>query len=234
MNTRSTLRPGRAAFTLLELLAVMTIIAILMAILIPTSRMVLIASQKQKAAGVCKNIVAAVTAYQADYSKYPTVDSNEPAPDPASNEDTVVGDSKLIPNAHVVAHNNALFDTLRAINHETNPKNIVFFSDLTVHNPDLPKGGFLDKPGQSSNYADQKGCLFDPWGSEYFVVMDTNYDNQINVTRIYQDFAFPDSAPRIGVGAFSLGLDQRVGSASLPPNIFEAGTNKSDDVLSWQ
>ncbi len=180
--------------------------------------------------------MAAIVAYQTEYAKYPTVDPDGTVspPSPESNEDTIVGDKDLIPNANIHFDNSVLFNTLRGIDKSTNSRQIVFYEDRTVTNPDLPKGGFLDKPSAAGSLSSKKGCLFDPWGSEYFIVLDTNYDNQINIGAVYQDFSFPADAPRVGVGAFSLGPDRQVGSKDLPPNTFQSGTNISDDLVSWK
>jgi prepilin-type N-terminal cleavage/methylation domain-containing protein len=235
MNTRTSPRTNLLGFTLIELLTVMALIAILMAMLFPLIGKSIILANKSAAKNTANNIVNAVLAYQTEYSKLPSISSATPANPSDPNADTIVGDSSLLPNANIQADNSALFNTLRGINFETNPRKVSYFSDRTVSNPDLPKSGFLDNP-KSGPLGAQKGCLFDPWGSEYFVVMDTNYDGQINVAGVYQDFAFPEAAPRVTVGAFSLGPDRLPGSPEqgLPPNTYQSGKNTSDAVLSWR
>ncbi len=222
------------AFTLLELLTVIAIIAILMALLIPGSEAAREQMRRTEARTAMQQIVAATNAYATEYGKLPTVAVDKSSPE----TDTIVGDTTLVPS--VIYNNNTIFNTLRAIpnapntDNQLNPRRISYYPDArAVLNPALPKSGFQDNPTDSSSTT--KGCLFDPWGSQYFIVLDTNYDNQIDVTSIYGDFSMPDHAPRYTVGAFSLGRDRQVGSPSLGiTGVYRSGQNVSDDVLSWQ
>jgi prepilin-type N-terminal cleavage/methylation domain-containing protein len=239
MNNRISPIRTSAAFTLIELLAVMAIIAILMAILLPTIQKSKIIAQQRAAKTTAMEIVAAVAAYQSEYGKLPSINpgmASQGQSDPTA--DTIVGDQALLPNAKVQADNSALFNTLRAISpsaDQTNPRHIVYFEAPVAANPEHPKGGFLDNP-QSGPLSSKKGCLFDPWGTEFFVVMDTNYDGQINLAGTYKDFAFPELAPRVTTGVFSLGVDLQPGSPAqgLPANTYQSGTSVSDDVISWR
>jgi hypothetical protein len=72
-----------------------------------------------------------------------------------------------------------------------------------------------------------KGQYFDPWGNNYVIRMDANYNNQ--VTNPYSANAGAANL-QIGVIALSLGLDQAGGVGSSDKN---AGT-AADDVISWQ
>jgi hypothetical protein len=60
--------------------------------------------------------------------------------------------------------------------------------------------------------------------------MDTNGDGVIDVSKQYGDFGGANM-PRVGVGAFSLGKDGRLGKNGN--NLFRNGTDKSDDIVSW-
>ena len=61
----------RQAFTLVELLVVISIIAILAALLLPVLGSVKIKAQKKKAEVDAGGIVTAISSYEADYSKFP-------------------------------------------------------------------------------------------------------------------------------------------------------------------
>ena len=107
--------------------------------------------------------------------------------------------------------NSALFNTLRAIpeglnlNHKYNPRRVTFFEGKAVSNPEAtqPRAGFVEKGDPT-----KKGCFFDPWGLQYNVILDSNYDNQIDVKDFYSDVS-DDESPRTGVVAFSLGKDNK-------------------------
>jgi prepilin-type N-terminal cleavage/methylation domain-containing protein len=246
MNIQTFRRTAASAFTLIELLTVIAIIAILMALLFPA-----IASVKENAKRVQaktdeQQIVTAVKAYYTEYAKYPVLTTNASSSstqDPTA--DTFVGDPKIVTGVEIQYDNNALFNTLRDLTgdpngptHLTNPRHVVYFEGKAVTNPAAPKSGFLDNvTGTSGGGANstKQGCYFDPWGFEYTVVMDTNYDNQINVSKVYTDFSpHPANSPNTGVGAFSVGKDGQVGSpAQGLKNMYKQGTKTSDDVVSW-
>jgi hypothetical protein len=64
-------------------------------------------------------------------------------------------------NADFSPANGALLDVLRGLNPQENPRGIVFF--------ETPADRF------------RGSALVDPWGRPYRIVLDTNYDNQINL-----------------------------------------------------
>ena len=219
----------------------MSIIAILMALVLSMLPSTTNTAKKLQAKQTETAIVAAIVAYQTDNAKLPSLDPDQLLTQADPDADTIVGDAAAAPSADIHYHNSALFNTLRALNaapnlaDRTNPRHIVYFDDRAVNNPDFPKNGFLDVLGASGRSAEQKGCLFDPWGMEYFVVLDTSYNNLLNVSAVYHDITYPDSAPHGPAGVFALGLDRKVGSATLPPNVYQtSATNVSDDVVSWR
>src|SRR5260370_26961364 len=102
------------AFTLIEILVVMTLIAILMGIGYPAFTSVMEQASKTQAKNEEQQIVAAVNAYYTDYGKYPI--------------NTAV---KGTGDATYSTDNNALFDALRNMTGITpgnalNPRGIVF------------------------------------------------------------------------------------------------------------
>jgi prepilin-type N-terminal cleavage/methylation domain-containing protein len=216
----------RAAFTLTELLTVIAILAILMALLFPAIIMAREHARRAKAKEQCLNIVQSVEAFHTEYGLYPKLD---PSATPSAGEapDESAGD----PAAQMTIHNSALFNTLRAIdrapnaNNAQNPKRQPFFATSIVGNPAKPKDGFLDTSGSATG---NQGSLYDPWGTEYNIVIDANGDNVIE-TR-YEDFS-GENAPRVPVGVFSLGKDKLPGRNGNWK--FREGADLSDDRASW-
>ena len=210
------------AFTLIELLVVIAIIAILMGLLLPVLAKVREQARNAQAKGDVTSIVAAVRQFHTDYGKYPQVSAALPS------GDVLVGDAE----AKATIDNSALFDTLRAIDrglnerHALNPKRIVFFEGKTVSDPKEPRSGFADRAETT-----KRGCFYDPWGRQYGIVIDADNDNQLALTGQYSDFT-GDNAPRVGVGAFSMGRDNQLGTKGDAQ--YRKGATTSDDVISWQ
>jgi prepilin-type N-terminal cleavage/methylation domain-containing protein len=226
MTTTAPIR--RSAFTLIELLTVIAIIAILMGLLFPAIGTIKESARKTQAKNDVTNIVAAVKQYYTEYGKYPPL--VEGVATSTDDKDTAVGEK----DAGGIADNNALFNTLRSIpegintnpDYKYNPRRIVFFEGKAATDPTNPRAGFTD-----TQDATKKGCFFDPWGKQYCVVIDTNYDNVIKLDEQYNDFG-STNAPRVGVGAFSLGKDSKLGTKG--DKTYRKGTTNSDDVISWQ
>ncbi|MDQ3621322.1 MAG: type II secretion system GspH family protein [Verrucomicrobiota bacterium] len=216
-----------AAFTLVELLTVIAIIAVLMGLLFPAIGAVQDNAKKVQAKNDVMQIVTAVKAYYTEYGKYPPVEAGGSS---GEETDVIVGD----PAGGAAQTNDVLFNTLRNIptgpnaDFKLNPRKIVFFEGRSVKNPAQPRGGFLDNAGSGD-----KGAFYDPWGKQYCVVIDLSYDNIIDVDKAYKDFA-GDNRPRTGVGAFSLGKDNEVGDKKEFSGTYRQGTKTSDDVVSWQ
>lgn len=200
-------------FTLVELLTVIAIIAILMGLLFPAISIVKEQARKAEAKTACTAIVAACKAYNTEYGKYPVLDKATATP-----ADIWFGESAPSGN------NSALFTTLRAKAVGTpdyNPRRIVFFEGKDASNPTTPKGGFAPN-----------GIFYDPWGTQYNVIMDADYDNQITIVP-HSDFKTTTTYPQNGCVAFSYGKDNIIGSLKSP-GAYKTGSNTSDDVISWQ
>jgi prepilin-type N-terminal cleavage/methylation domain-containing protein len=212
-----------AAFTLVELLTVIAIIAILMGLLFPAIAAVKENGRKVQAKNDVMQIVAAVKAYNTEYGKYPVVEETKSSENDEEKE-AAVGD----PAADMQIKNNALFNTLRAIpeglnaNHKYNPRRVVFFEGKSVSNPVQPRAGFVEKGAD-----DIKGSFYDPWGKQYNVVLDSNYDNQIKVKDYYSDVK-EDESPRVGVIASALGKDNKLGTNG------DKKIQDADDVVTWK
>jgi prepilin-type N-terminal cleavage/methylation domain-containing protein len=232
MNTDHARSASSRAFTLLELLAVITIISVLMSLLLSGIHAAQETARRARAKNTGHQIVVAVNSYYAEYSKLPDVGA--PAAVPGANPDVIVGE----PNGGAVLPNGALFDVLRALDrganadNKQNPRRTIFFSEKAVPNPDSPKDGFLDRLGTgSAASAANLGSLFDPWGRQFNVILDSNGDNYLQVDDQYVDFAgAPPSGqrPQAQCGAFSLGKDGKLG------NNGDNTLRNSDDTASWQ
>jgi len=234
MNPPTKARPAPRAFTLIELLTVITIIAILMALLFPVIRIVMDHVHKVEAKTTAGQVVAAIGQYQTDYGKYPVADYTATNP----TADLVLGDRT---KANAVDDNADLFNILRALNvgknadNAYNPKRVTYFDGKIASNPSAPKSGFLDAPGTGV-----RGALYDPWGKQYTIVMDANYNQVINLAGLYSDFTAKsqdgvDAGARFGIGVFSLGKDGEIGSPKDGvTGMYRNGDKISDDVLSWQ
>jgi prepilin-type N-terminal cleavage/methylation domain-containing protein len=227
MKTRPPLpSPG---FTLIELLTVIAIIAILMGLLFPAIGAVKENARKAQAKSDVTQIVAAVKAYYTEYGKFPPMSTGTAS---TSGQDEFVGDDK----AKASSSNATLFNTLRSIpeapndEYKANPRKIVFFEGKTVSNPDAPRAGFVDKSGAD---AQKKGSYFDPWGFQYTVMVDSNYDNVLDMEQCYSDFAGEDR-PRTAVGAFSIGKDGEIGNSEKFKGKYRDKQDVSDDLISWQ
>jgi prepilin-type N-terminal cleavage/methylation domain-containing protein len=234
-------RPTRLAFTLIELLTVIAIIAILMGLLFPAIGLVKEQANKARAKNDVSNIVTAIRTYNVEYGKYPSVvDKTKPTSED-SVKDAICGDEAA--GAEPDATNSKLFNTLRAIPeginkeplHGLNPKRVVFFEGRSVSNIQQPRGGFVDKEGAGENV---KGNYYDPWGKQYTIIIDQNYNNILDLQKQYTDFTetakddTDDKGIRAGVGVFSLGKDNTLGKTGN--KLYKEGSEISDDVVSWQ
>ena len=204
------------AFTLIELLVVIAIIAILVGLLFPAFKAVQNQARSTQAKNDLTQIVNAVNAFYTDYGRYPVTAC-------APVNDTTVGPGGAPTN------NETLFRELRGCTGTTgscvaaatiNTRQIVFISPPDVKNSASPRSGIGTAAGNLGQY-------FDPWGSNYVVRIDCDYNNQV----VNPYTANAGATPlQLGVVALSLGSDQQGGVGSADRN---AGT-ASDDVISWQ
>lgn len=223
MNSHPQPRSRPHGFTLVELLTVIAIIAILMGLLFPAIGVVQNQARKAEAKTTCTAIVAACKAYNTEYGKYPVLGTTG-TPGDLWFGDTAAGASK---------DNSTLFQTLRnKAGHATgtpdyNPRAIVFFEGKDANNLDNPKGGFAGTGSKGI-----VGAFYDPWGSQYNVIIDADYDNVISIAP-YSDFKGTTKGPQTGTVAFSFGKDGILGSTGTS-GAYKSGSTTSDDVVSWQ
>jgi hypothetical protein len=126
-------------------------------------------------------------------------------------------------------NNQALFTELRGCTANAgscpgaatlNTRQIVFISPPDVKNSASPRSGI-------GTATANKGQYFDPWGSNYVIRIDADYNNQVANPYTANAGANP---LQLGVIALSLGSDQLGGVGSADKNASTA----SDDVISWQ
>jgi prepilin-type N-terminal cleavage/methylation domain-containing protein len=197
-------RLGQRAFTLLELLVVIAVIAVLAGLLFPAVQSVLERAKKVQAKNDLTQIVTAVNAFYTEYGRYPTnATSDAAAAYGPGNQST----------------NNSLLNELRAQDsYSLNTRQIVFISPANVKDDNNPRSGIN---GANGGY-------YDPWGSEYSIALDADYDNQIASNPYGSNNGAGPSPIRQGVIAWSLGKDRKLG------NNGDGKFTNSDDVISWQ
>ncbi|HEY3899496.1 MAG TPA: prepilin-type N-terminal cleavage/methylation domain-containing protein [Chthoniobacter sp.] len=236
----SSLRPqprsASAGFTLVELLTVIAIIAILMGLLFPAINIAREQARKTQAKTDCAQITAAVKAYYSEYGKYPLPTTVTTQGNP---QDIIFGQSQGSSVGSGFS-NQQLFDILRNIDstgatppgqpNQYNPRAIVFFDGKTATDPTNPRGGFV--PSNATGSGLQGGAYMDPWGTEYFISVDADYNNQLT-NLPYTDFQ-STNAPYTGVGIFSLGKDQKLGTNGDGYYKNQSTNLPSDDIISWQ
>ena len=238
MNARTTLRkPNNAAFTLIELLAVIAIIAILMKLLFPVIISAKNQARRLEATTTAKNIVAACKNYANDYGKNPPVSSSSGV--------TVYSFGPKTKNTGVKGEqgdydldNSELFNVLRAIptglnaDSKLNKRGSKYFESGVAKDKKNPRSGFVDGTDYPA-YA-PKGSLMDPWGTQYCVVLDAQGSDEIaakDVQKYYADF----DIIRMGAIAFSLGKDQILGTKENPKRYKgPSSSDTPDDAISWQ
>jgi len=192
----------RQAFTLIELLVVISIIIVLMGLLFPAFRGVQDQAKKTQAKNDLTQIVTAVNAFYTEYGRYPTTAASD-----ASATYGPGGSS---------TENGDLFKELRGISNTLNTRQIVFVSPPDSKDQSNPRSGIKTT---TSGY-------YDPWGSEYAVAMDADYDNQITPNPYGNNNGAGASPLRQGVISWSLGKDVTLGKSGK--------FTDSDDVISWQ
>lgn len=125
MIKNSLRRGSRRAFTLVELLVVITIIALLMGLLFPAVRSARQNALKAVAKTAATNLVVAITQYNTEYGYYPDLGGSG--------------------NADVTTETNkALMDILRGKEGDKNPRKIPFFSYKDAKSQTKPRDGYKD------------------------------------------------------------------------------------------
>jgi len=183
-------RRPRAAFTLVELLTVIAIIAILAAMLLPALARVKVLAQKKQARLEIDQIANAILKYDSDYGRFPVSSAAQTAA--GTNDFTYGGvfqtpagpltvgtpvSGNILSNSEVIAilmDNTSLANGVNT-NHIRNPQQTIFLNaKVSNYDPDplkhdTPVGG-----------VDVNGVYRDPWGNPYVISLDLNYNEYCN------------------------------------------------------
>jgi prepilin-type N-terminal cleavage/methylation domain-containing protein len=146
------------AFTLIELLTVIAIIAVLAGLLFPAFQSAMRKGETAQAQTDIKMIESAIQAYHLQYGLYPVV--------PLSNNDN--GGDYCFGGLGGYANNGQLMDILRSF--DRGPGNSGFANNLR-------KIVFINASQKS---LDSTGNYLDPWGRQYEITIDTGNDNICN------------------------------------------------------
>ena len=161
------LRPA-SAFTLLEVMLVMGIIAILVGLLFPVVIGMNTRSRQKQALAETRTILVAIKAYRQEYGKWP-------AQVQSATDKTYVTDNYRVIQPLLGNNPNDLNGR------PTNPKSKIFLSlQVNSVNPD---------------YA---GNYLDPWGIPYVICMDENGDNKLSIACVQSYVVSNASGRQIG------------------------------------
>lgn len=141
----------KSAFTLIEILIVISIIAILAGLCLAAYKNALDKAHGMKAKNAMAGLIIAIKGYQTDYNRYPLA---------AGKTDDITVDTSG-------ADGIALLKSLLANDVADNPNRTKFYE---------PSG--LAK-NSINGYDAATGALFDPWGSGYRVVIDYDKDGRV-------------------------------------------------------
>jgi prepilin-type N-terminal cleavage/methylation domain-containing protein len=242
------------AFTIVELLTVISIIAILAAMLLPALSAAKVHAQKTQARLQIDGLVTAIQNYDSAYSRMPISTNAQPwavngqftyggmflKPDNTSIPIGTPVSASILTNSEVIAIlmdiTNTTVTTVNQ-NHQKNPQQTVFLNAKTVSDPNLPGVG-------------PDLVYRDPWRNPYVITMNLNADNQTKD-------AFYGLSAVSGPGGANTnpGLNGLVNSDGTADNfryhgnvmVWSAGPDKkidptvpanqgvnNDNVLSWQ
>jgi prepilin-type N-terminal cleavage/methylation domain-containing protein len=250
---------GRRAFTIIELLVVISIIAILAALILPAVQSARQHAMVKKAQMEMGQIVMAINGYYSTYSRYPVSSNAMYFASLAPNEDFTYGADAgtlnyigpVIHNPNTVPYNTNNSEVMAILmDREVWPNGTITVNQGHVKNPQqqpflTPKmTGDVTLSGVGPD-----GVYRDPWGNPYIITMDLNYDekcwdavyrlqavSQQNGVTGYNGLSNPDvlTNPNYfqfngGVMVWSLGPDKNFDATVNAKN----GAN-TDNILSWK
>jgi prepilin-type N-terminal cleavage/methylation domain-containing protein len=197
--------PG--AFTLVELLVVISIISILAALLLPVLSRVKVKAQVKKAQLEASGIAQAIHTYEADYSKFPVssaaMNAAAGVAAPMGPEDftygtagvncvgpggpvglgngfkTPTGVAPITAPGGYQANNAEVMAVLLDVEHWPNAPLVPTINQGHVKNPSKTRYLNATMAGNNSSAGiGQDGTYRDPWGNPYIITLDLNYDDK--------------------------------------------------------
>jgi len=245
------LRRRRTGFTIVELLVVISVIAILASLLLPVLSAVTKKAKETKAKLEARDIATAIQGYDSAYGRFPV----SAAAQAAANPDFTYGGTFQTPGAPVqigtvvggsVSNNSEVVAILMDLtnypgtttptvnaNYQKNPQQTIFLN--------AKMSGDTSSPGVGTDLVYR-----DPWGNPYIITMDLNYDEMCKDV-FYCTNAVSGGGlnglidPTVPAGTdnnweyrgkvmvWSAGSDGKI-DGSVPAN---QGANK-DNILSWK
>ncbi len=229
MSARLPLQKSRiAAFTLIELLTVIAIIAILMGLLFPAISGAKEQARRADAKADLGMIITACQSYRGDYGKFPPVSAA------LSNSAYSFGDTS---EGKCKVTNDNLFDILRSIDRGSNTKNAMnkkqmkYIQTKVAKDTKNPRSGFCDGSAFTSN----QGQYMDPWGAQYCIVLDAVENETIDMSQFYSDLTGANNVLRLSAVGFSMGKDNKRGGKGYEGRLRKTSSSEApDDVVSWQ
>ena len=139
-------------------------------------------ARRAEAYATVRNIVNALKSYQNDYGKFPPIEVKGRK---GGGRMLCFGD----PACKISdGPNSLIFDVLRAIprgantNHQLNKRPQIYFEAPNAKDPKAPRSGFADGP----EFPDAlQGCLFDPWGRQYCIVLAIDDSGTLDLSAVY-------------------------------------------------
>lgn len=154
MNISPSHTSRRTAFTLIELLTVIAIIAVLMGLLFPAISGVKETAKKAQAKNDAVGILNAVKSYYTEYGKYPLA---------TPGADTEKGDISA-----------TLLQTLTA----TEPASPTMLNPRKISFMEIPAAK-TNSSGKEPKSGLDGGTFYDPWGKSYQIIIDGDYNNEV-------------------------------------------------------
>ncbi len=149
-------RQKSSAFTLIELLIVIVIIAILASVAFPVTALVMEQARRSEANNEVTQLKAAIGSYELEYSKLPFASGTG-------------GEGDL----RMDTFQDNIISVLAGYNVDgLNPRKKAFYTGKRAKDAKTSK-----KPRGGVFGTDEQLQLADPWGREYYIVIDSNYDN---------------------------------------------------------
>jgi prepilin-type N-terminal cleavage/methylation domain-containing protein len=182
----SFVRSSPRAFSLIEILVVVSIIALLVGIALPAIHGAMNRARRLEARNTLQGLTMALHNYHAEYNRYPTTSK--------SSQDEQVE----------LSSGNTLLKVLLGENADRlNSREFNFLDNVK-----LGRNGTGGLVGQEGSYS-----MVDPWGQPYRVVMDGNLDSRVSNPDVRnEDPSIAESAPAnliMGAIGMSAGPDKR-------------------------